>query len=119
MDAARARRTFKDRSRSAIGDDPSTAVVTLRAEGRLGSEEVACSVETGRAVVEAGSVRPATGGDGRARVLGRHAPPGLGRLRRGDALRSVRRPIVGWTSGGSVHAEEGTSASAGSLGVDQ
>jgi uncharacterized OsmC-like protein len=44
-------------------DDPAAALVTLHAEGRLGDEEVACSVDTGRAVVEAG-LHPATGGTG-------------------------------------------------------
>jgi uncharacterized OsmC-like protein len=42
--------------------DPGAALVTLRAEGELGAEGVACSVETGRALVEAG-LHPATGGD--------------------------------------------------------
>ncbi len=41
---------------------PETALVTLRAEGSL-SEGIACSVQTGRALVEAG-LHPATGGDG-------------------------------------------------------
>ena len=41
---------------------PAAALVTLRAEGRLG-EGVSCSVETGRALVEAG-LHPATGGSG-------------------------------------------------------
>jgi len=44
-------------------DDPTAARITLEAEGRLGNEEVSCSVATGRAVVEAG-LHPATGGDG-------------------------------------------------------
>jgi hypothetical protein len=39
--------------------DPAAAVITLEAEARLGSEEVSCSVATGRAVVEAG-LHPAT-----------------------------------------------------------
>src|SRR3989440_1623792 len=42
---------------------PETALVTLRAEGRLG-EGVTCKIETGKAAVEAG-LHPATGGDGR------------------------------------------------------
>jgi uncharacterized OsmC-like protein len=42
--------------------DPQAAVVTLHAEGNLG-EGVACSVDTGRALVEAG-LHPATGGSG-------------------------------------------------------
>lgn len=41
---------------------PEAALVTLRAAGRLG-ENVACSVDTGRALVEAG-LHPATGGSG-------------------------------------------------------
>jgi uncharacterized OsmC-like protein len=44
-------------------DDPGAAMFTLRASGDLGSEEVSCSVATGRAIVEAG-LHPATGGDG-------------------------------------------------------
>jgi uncharacterized OsmC-like protein len=44
-------------------EDPSSAVVTLKASGRLGEESVVCSVQTGRALVEAG-LHPATGGDG-------------------------------------------------------
>ncbi|MGI9382715.1 MAG: OsmC family protein [Methyloligellaceae bacterium] len=43
-------------------DTPEAAVVTLRAEGRLG-EGVTCSVQTARALVDAG-LHPATGGSG-------------------------------------------------------
>lgn len=43
-------------------DDPEAAVVTLRASGQLG-EGIACKLETGRAIAEAG-LHPATGGDG-------------------------------------------------------
>ncbi len=43
-------------------DEPASAVVTLKAEGRLG-DGVSCSVETGRALVQAG-LHPATGGSG-------------------------------------------------------
>jgi uncharacterized OsmC-like protein len=41
---------------------PETALVTLRAEGRIG-EGLTCKVETGKALVEAG-LHPATGGNG-------------------------------------------------------
>ena len=41
---------------------PEKAVVTLKAEGRIG-EGIACRVDTGRALVEAG-LHPATGGSG-------------------------------------------------------
>src|ERR1700752_3741797 len=43
---------------------PQTALVTLRAEGRV-SENVTCKIETGKARVEAG-LHPATGGDGQS-----------------------------------------------------
>ncbi len=43
--------------------DPEAALVTLRAEGSVAGDGVACSVQTGRALVEAG-LHPATGGDG-------------------------------------------------------
>ena len=42
---------------------PGSAVVTLHAEGALGTEAIVCSVDTGRALVEAG-LHPASGGDG-------------------------------------------------------
>jgi uncharacterized OsmC-like protein len=41
---------------------PEAALITLRAEGRLG-EGVSCSIETGKALVVAG-LHPATGGNG-------------------------------------------------------
>src|SRR5213080_3517015 len=43
-------------------EEPGAAFVTLAAEGALG-EGVACSVQTGKAIAEAG-LHPATGGDG-------------------------------------------------------
>ncbi len=43
-------------------DEPEAAIITLSAEGALG-DEVTCSVETGRALVEAG-LHPAGGGSG-------------------------------------------------------
>ena len=43
-------------------DEPGAAVVTLKAEGTIG-EGLSCSVQTGRALVEAG-LHPATGGSG-------------------------------------------------------
>ena len=49
---------LKERYRS----EPQAAQVTLRAEGSLG-DGVSCSVQTGRALAEAG-LHPATGGDG-------------------------------------------------------
>jgi uncharacterized OsmC-like protein len=43
---------------------PETALVTLRAHGRIG-ENMTCKIETGKARVEAG-LHPATGGDGQS-----------------------------------------------------
>ena len=47
---------------------PETALVTLKAEGRLG-DGVSCKVDTGRNLVEAG-LHPATGGTGLAACSG-------------------------------------------------
>ncbi len=43
-------------------DDPASAIVILKAHGKLG-EGVACRVDTGRALLEAG-LHPSTGGSG-------------------------------------------------------
>jgi uncharacterized OsmC-like protein len=48
--------------KSRYREQPGSAVVTLRAEGRIG-EGIACRVDTGKALVEAG-LHPATGGSG-------------------------------------------------------
>lgn len=59
MDAQQLKTTqasIKERYRS----EPEAAVITLSAEGKVG-EGVTCSVQTGRALVEAG-LHPATGG---------------------------------------------------------
>jgi uncharacterized OsmC-like protein len=44
-------------------DDPDAAIITLRARGELDESKIACKLETGRAIVEAG-LHPATGGTG-------------------------------------------------------
>lgn len=43
--------------------EPGAAVITLKAAGDLDADGVACKVDTGRAIVEAG-LHPATGGNG-------------------------------------------------------
>jgi len=55
---------FKEQYRA----KPDSALVTLKAEGRLG-EGVTCSVETGKALVEAG-LHAATGGNGMSACSG-------------------------------------------------
>jgi uncharacterized OsmC-like protein len=49
---------IKDRYRK----DPQAALITLRGQGRIG-EGIACRLDTGRALIEAG-LHPATGGSG-------------------------------------------------------
>jgi uncharacterized OsmC-like protein len=49
--------------KSRYREQPESALVTLSAAGELGDENVSCSVQTGRALVEAG-LHPASGGDG-------------------------------------------------------
>ncbi len=44
-------------------EDPDAAVITLKAKGTLDDTKIACKVETGRAIAEAG-LHPATGGTG-------------------------------------------------------
>jgi uncharacterized OsmC-like protein len=44
-------------------DNPAAALVTLRARGKLDDAQIACKVDTGRALAAAG-LHPATGGDG-------------------------------------------------------
>ena len=43
--------------------DPKSAVITLKARGTLDDQNIACKVETGRAIAAAG-LHPATGGSG-------------------------------------------------------
>jgi len=55
---------LKDRYR----ESPAAALVTLKAQGRVG-ENITCSLQTGKALVEAG-LHPATGGSGLAACSG-------------------------------------------------
>ena len=43
--------------------DPAAALITLRAQGEIDNQKIACKVETGRAMAVAG-LHPATGGSG-------------------------------------------------------
>src|SRR5436305_13401849 len=49
-------------SKERFRNEPSAAMITLKAEGKIG-EGVTCNVQTGKALVEAG-LHPATGGNG-------------------------------------------------------
>ncbi len=95
---------------------PQTAVITLEAKGTLGEEGITCSVETGRAVVEAG-LHPATGGDGFSVCSGDMLLQALAACA-GVTLRAVATALDLPVSGGTVHAE-GDLDFRGTLGVDK
>jgi uncharacterized OsmC-like protein len=60
---AEAIRTLQAPLKARYREDPASAVVTLKAEGLVGGEGIACKVDTGRALIEAG-LHPASGGSG-------------------------------------------------------
>jgi uncharacterized OsmC-like protein len=95
--------------------DPDKALVTLRAEGSLAESDVACSVQTGRALVEAG-LHPATGGDGSLACSGDMLLQALVACA-GVTLRAVA-VNRGITVTGNVRAE-GELDFRGTLGVDR
>ena len=96
-------------------EDPAAATITLRAEGTLGSEDVSCSVATGRAIVEAG-LHPASGGDGSLACSGDMLLQALVACA-GVTLRSVATNR-GLAVDGFVRAE-GDLDFRGTLGVDR
>jgi uncharacterized OsmC-like protein len=96
-------------------DDPDAAVVTLSARGSLG-EGIACSVNTGRAIAEAG-LHPATGGDGSQLCSGDMLLEALVACA-GVTLRAVATSLEIPIDGGTVSAE-GDLDFRGTLGVDR
>jgi uncharacterized OsmC-like protein len=95
--------------------DPDSAVVTLQADGELDGQEIACSVATGRALVEAG-LHPATGGSGTLACSGDMLLQALVACA-GVTLRSVATSLEIPVSG-TVRAE-GDLDFRGTLGVDR
>lgn len=95
--------------------DPTAALITLHADGQLGSEDVSCSVDTGRAIVEAG-LHPATGGEGSLACSGDMLLQALVACA-GVTLRSVAINR-GLSVEGTVRAE-GDLDFRGTLGVDR
>ncbi|MEX2543115.1 MAG: OsmC family protein [Trueperaceae bacterium] len=83
-------------------EEPATAVVTLQAEGRVG-EGVSCSVQTGKALVEAG-LHPATGGDGSLACSGDMLLQALVACA-GVTLQAVAASIGIDVTGGTVRAQ--------------
>ena len=95
--------------------DPSAAAITLHAEGSLADSEVSCSVQTGRALVEAG-LHPATGGDGTLACSGDMLLQALVACA-GVTLRSIATSR-GIDVSGTVRAE-GDLDFRGTLGIDR
>jgi uncharacterized OsmC-like protein len=103
---------FKARYR----EDPSSALMTLRARGSLGGPGVTCRIETGKAPVAAG-LHPATGGDGRDACSAEMLLEALAGCA-GVTLRAVAAALGIPLRGGSVTAE-GDLDFRGTLGVSK
>ena len=97
-------------------NDPDAAVVTLRARGELADDAIACKVETGRALIEAG-LHPATGGSGIEACSGDMLLEALVACA-GVTLKAVATAIDFRLRGGSVTAE-GDLDFRGTLGVER
>ncbi len=94
--------------------DPAAALVTLKADGSL-DDGVACTVNTGRELVQAG-LHPATGGNGLLACSGDMLLQALVACA-GVTMRAVATSL-GLTVSGSVHAE-GDLDFRGTLSVDK
>lgn len=97
-------------------EDPEQAIVVLEATGDLSGEGVSCSVNTGRALVEAG-LHPATGGDGLSVCSGDMLLEALVACA-GVTLRAVATSLGITVRSGSVRAQ-GDLDFRGTLGVDR
>jgi uncharacterized OsmC-like protein len=95
--------------------EPEAALVTLRASGNLG-EGVSCSVDTGRALAEAG-LHPASGGDGTLLCSGDMLLEALVACA-GVTLRAVATSLGIAVESGKVRAE-GDLDFRGTLAVDR
>jgi uncharacterized OsmC-like protein len=96
-------------------EDFATALITLKAEGRIG-EGISCKVDTGRTLVKAG-LHPATGGDGLSVCSGDMLLEALVACA-GVTLSAVATAIGVTIDGGSVRAE-GDLDFRGTLGVSK
>ena len=96
-------RALQQPLKDAYRSDPESAVITLRARGELGAEELSCSVETGRALAVAG-LHPATGGDGTLICSGDMLLQALVACA-GVTLRAVATSLGIAVRGGTVRAE--------------
>ena len=102
--------------KSGYRENPDAALITLKADGVLGEENISCKVDTGKALVEAG-LHPATGGDGSFACSGDMLLEALVACA-GVTLKAVATALEIELRGGSVHAE-GDLDFRGTLGVDK
>jgi len=96
-------RAMQQPLKDAYRQDPAGALITLRARGELGEENISCSVETGRAMAVAG-LHPATGGDGTLACSGDMLLQALVACA-GVTLRAVATSLGIDVLGGTVRAE--------------
>jgi len=107
-------RTLQAPLKQQYKEAPEAALVTLKAEGELGSDAVVCKVATGRALVEAG-LHPATGGPGTQACSGDMLLEALVACA-GVTLKAVATALELPVRGGRVRAE-GDLDFRGTLGV--
>ena len=96
-------------------DQPQSAIITLKAEGKIG-EDISCNVETGKAIVKAG-LHPATGGTGMLACSGDMLLQALVACA-GVTLQAVTTSIGVEIKGGTITAE-GDLDFKGTLGVSK
>lgn len=109
-------RAAQDPLKQRYRDDADAAVVTMRASGSLDGDGVTCSVQTGRALVEAG-LHEASGGDGSLACSGDMLLQALVACA-GVTLRAVATSMGVQVRSGAVRAE-GDLDFRGTLGVDK
>ena len=102
--------------KAAYRDTPQAALLTLKAQGRLGEESITCKVDTGRALIEAG-LHPASGGSGMQACSGDMLLEALVACA-GVTLKAVATALNIDLRGGTVRAE-GDLDFRGTLGVDK
>jgi len=108
-------RTIQAPLKQQYEDQPETAVITLKANARIG-EGITCKIETGSALVEAG-LHPATGGDGLSLCSGDMLLEALVACA-GVTLRAVATAIGVTLNDATVYAE-GDLDFRGTLGVSK
>jgi uncharacterized OsmC-like protein len=108
-------RTLQAPLKARYADEPEAALITLAASGTLG-EGISCSVQTGRALAEAG-LHPASGGDGSLLCSGDMLLEALVACA-GVTVRAVATSLGLDVRDGTVRAE-GDLDFRGTLGVDR